>query len=202
MAREKETIAVDLDMCLGDYATPFCAWSNRELGTDLEPQYYSEDWPVLWGVDEVEVARRTEILNKSGIVKTLPVIASAGAACMELAKRFDLIIATSRPQFLIPASRTWVNRNFPGMFKEVFSTGTWGSELLTKGQVLCAKGVPYLVDDQPKHAIGMSSAGGTGVLYGDYTWSRDVDCGDSPIVVARTWEAVKRYFETVLRSRG
>jgi len=202
MVKDKETIAIDLDMCLGDYATPFCEVSNREFGTNLDPRYYSEDWPTLWGVDGAEVARRTEVLNKTGMQGRLPVIKTAGVACLELAKHFDLIVATSRPKHLIPISQKWVNKNYPGLFKEVFSTGTWGSELLTKGQVLQAKGVPYLVDDQLKHAVSMSAAGGTGVLYGDYTWSQNLICGEDPIVVARTWEAVKNYFISVLRNNG
>lgn len=198
----KETIAVDLDMCLGDYATPFCKICNTQFGTNLDPRDYSEDWPTLWGVDVAEVSRRTKILNESGMHNNLPAIKFAGDACMALAKNFELIVATSRPKQLIPMSRAWVERTYPDIFKEVFSTGTWGSELLTKGDVLRAKGVPYLIDDQLKHAASMSMTGGTGVLYGDYSWSQNLDCGENYIVVARTWEAVRKYFETLQGRRA
>jgi len=202
MAKNRETIAMDLDMCLGDYAPLFCRISNAQFGTHLTPREYSEDWPTLWGgVDAAEVARRTAIINQRQFEpgRDMRAIREAGPVCAELAKDWDLVVATSRPLDIMRPTRAWIDRNYPDIFKDVFSTGTWADKSLTKGEVLMEKGIRYLEDDQLRHVVGMSAVGGTGVLYGNYTWSQNLDCGDSPIVIARTWEAVRNYFQAVRR---
>ena len=203
MAKSFELTVFDVDQVIADYASPFCVISNDHFGTDLRPEDYHEDWPRLWGgVDTSETKRRTEIVNGTGMIEYLPLVDERSYLTLKAIKeqRRRLMVGTALPEHLMPMRRRWIDKNFPGIFEEVRSTNTWGTDL-TKGDVVVKWGAQELVDDQAKHVIGMAGVGMTGLLFGQYNYHDGLEVPEDlagELVRVPDWDSIAEYFEVKL----
>ena len=110
------------------------------------------------------------------------------------------MVGTALPEHLMPMRRRWIDKNFPGIFEEVRSTNTWGTDL-TKGDVVVKWGAQELVDDQAKHAIGMARVGMTGLLFGQYNYHDGLEVPEDlagELVRVPDWDSIAEYFEVKL----
>jgi hypothetical protein len=94
----------------------------------------------------------------------------------------------------------WLDRHYQGLFSDVHLAGlfdvlTEHSHKGTKVELITRIGADYLIDDQPKHCLAVAQAGGQAILFGDYSWNRNI--GPLPKGVTRCldWVAVKEYFD-------
>jgi uncharacterized HAD superfamily protein len=119
-----------------------------------------------------------------------------------LAKKFDLVVVTSRREMLKPETDAWMERHFPGIFKELHYAGMWDDATdipkalaHTKAELCREIGADYLIDDQPKHCIGAAEAGLRCILFGDYRWNKGDQKLPQGITRARHWDDVAEYFD-------
>lgn len=199
----RETIAVDIDDVLSAFARGFTDFSNKKWGTNLEPDDYNEHWAVVWGIDEQEAKKRGDVIHKnaSEIISGLSHDPNARRVLVELAKKYNLVIVTSRRRAIQKDTLEWLNNHFKGIFLEIHFAGIWDDlekpleERIkaTKADVIKQIGANYLVDDQPKHCFAATEAGITSVLFGDYRWNRDVKLRKN-MFRAKTWQEVLEFF--------
>lgn len=199
----KPIIAVDVDDVLAAFAKGFTEFSNKKWGTNLEPDDYDEHWAQVWGVDEVEARKRGDIVhaNASQIISGLAHNPEAREVLSSLAKKYKLVIVTSRRRAIQKDTFEWLDKYFKDIFKEVHFAGIWDDlekDLTarlkaTKTDVIRQVGADYLIDDHPKHCIAAAEAGIIAILFGDYRWNRDVKLGKN-MVRAQNWQEVLEFF--------
>lgn len=202
MARGKrETWAIDIDDVCLDYGGGFTRFNNRVGWTSgMKPHEYSEQWGQLWGgVDSGEIARRTKSINR-GMNPFLRPVRDSQLALTALAKRHDLVILTSRPRDIHETTKSTIDRHFPDIFRDIhYLQGGWGergaNEAVTKGEAAIEIGASTLVDDQPRHAIGMARAGGVGLLFGDRQIASTTVSGEAGVIRVANWREVLAHAE-------
>ncbi len=199
----RETIAVDIDDVLAAFAKGFTDFSNQKWGTHLTPDDYNEHWAVVWGVDEQEAKKRGKIIhaNATKILGGLSHDPNAKSTLVKLAKKYKLVIVTSRRRAIQKDTLEWLDKHFKGIFAELHFAGIWDDlekDLkfrlkATKAEIVKQIGADYLIDDQPKHCFAAAEAGIMSLLFGDYRWNRSVQLPKGVIRV-KSWQEVLEYF--------
>lgn len=195
----KQIIAVDLDDVLSCTALGWLAYSNKTWQSNLTLEDYDEDWVKVWGVNLPEALRRREMLFKSGLYNDYVHIKEARPVLEQLAKRYRLVVVTSRVEDVRESTFTWLETHFRGIFDEITFTGfyenhKYESIKLTKAGLLKDIAASYLIDDQPKHCIAAAESGIKALLFGEYPWNR-TSKSPSGVVRVKDWPAVARYFD-------
>ena len=198
--KRKPTIAMDIDDCLALFADRLAGYSNDKWGHKLGAEDYLENWATMWGVSWDEVQKRIDTMFvDEEFYPTLGVVEGAREALEELGARYELVALTSRSGSLLgEMTRAWLDKEFPGKFRELRHLGSWASVSefnleLTKGQVCKELGAEFLIDDQPKHCNAAAEVGVKALLFGDYKWNRAADIHDG-VVRTRDWGSVMKYF--------
>lgn len=195
----KETIAVDIDDVISAHAQAFIDYSNKRWGTHLKIDDYEEHWGSMWHTDEQETEQRAHEYHASGYIATYPHVFAAKPVLLELAKRYRLVVVTSRRTQIMTETRAWLEEYFSGVFEEVYFAGMWDkinsqSNQMTKTDIIKTIGAKYLIDDQVKHCNAAAASGIKALLFGNYSWNQTNNLRPGVIRVA-DWAAVKEYFD-------
>lgn len=197
---KKPVIAIDVDDVLAASAESWVGFSNEKWGTHLTVDDYDEDWAKMWGVDHEEQIKRAQTVYDSLIVSDFRRYDAALPVLKELTKKYELVIATSRIQAMHAETREWLDKHYAGIFSDFHGSGlfdvlTPDSPKGTKADLIKRIGADYLIDDQPKHCLAVADLGIETILFGDYSWNRDI--GEIPPRVTRCvdWAAVGKYFD-------
>jgi uncharacterized HAD superfamily protein len=195
----KKIIAVDIDDVLSLGAEGFVSYSNKMWGTNLTVEDYDERWSRMWQVDHEEEKRRAIQIYNSGIVGNFEHRKEALGVLRHLKKNYKLVITTSRVSKVKEDTLQWLDKNFPGIFEEVhlaglYDTLTKDSHKLTKGELVREIGANYIIDDHPKHVFAAAEAGIPAILFGNYSWNRDLKLPKN-VTRCKSWAEVKRYFD-------
>ncbi len=194
----KQTIAVDLDDVLSASAAGFIAYSNQKWGTNLTVENYHENWAEMWQLDHDATHERWDHFWKSGIVGTFEQYDEAKPVLQKLKQRFRLVIATARHRIVQKETLEWLDVHHKDVFEEVHMAGFYEksdpeAHKLTKADLLKSIRADYVIDDQPKHCLAAADVGISAVLFGDYSWNRQVKLTDG-VTRARNWQEVAEYF--------
>ncbi|RTK94256.1 hypothetical protein EKI60_04440 [Candidatus Saccharibacteria bacterium] len=197
---KRKTIAVDLDDVLAYSAAAFVAYSNKQWGTTLEVDDFTEHWAEMWGISIEETLKRRDRIYKDRVQVELDVMTDAKEALTRLADRFNLIIVTARPLVLQKGTLEWLDQYYKGVFSDVHFAGIWDTDTdheaankMTKAKIIKELGADYFIDDHPKHCFAVAAEGVPTVLFGDYKWSRGLTLPDGVTRVAN-WAEVEDYF--------
>jgi 5'(3')-deoxyribonucleotidase len=198
---KKPTIAVDLDDVLSANVEGFIKYSNKRWGTHLTIDDYEENWAKVWQLDHEETNRRAEDFHKSGVVRHYNHYQEAEAVLESLAKRYKLVIVTSRRTSISTETKDWISHFFPNIFSQIYFSGIYERGLnkkfsaiqATKANLVQKIGADYLIDDQPKHCFAAAEVGVESVLFGEYPWNRDVKLVKG-VARCKDWPAVQEYF--------
>lgn len=195
----KQIIAVDIDDVLGATTIGWVTFSNQRWGHNLTIDDYDEHWGKMWGVDHETATKRAFEMYKSGVIENVTHDSAAVGVLRELARRYELVIATSRNTFLRKATEEWLDANFKGLFGNVHMAGIYDDHpkdapTKTKGDLILSIGADYLIDDQPKHCFAVAKMDKQAVLFGNYAWNRDISLV-SGVARCLDWAAVGAYFD-------
>src|SRR3990167_1583211 len=197
----KQTIAVDIDDVLAANAEAFIDFTNQRWGTSLTIDDYDEHWAKVLQVEyEEEKKRILEVYNSRIFANYRPFL-DAVPVLKQLAKRYKLVILTSRQRLLNKDTKIWLDKHFANIFSEIHHSGIWDDwqkhsrEKIkyTKSQVAAQIGADYLIDDQIKHCLAAAEAGIEALLFGDYTWNR-LKKLPPRVTRVKDWQAVLEYF--------
>ena len=197
----KPIIAVDLDDVLADSAIDFVEYGNKKWGTNLTIESYDEDWSTMWQMDHQTLREMSNHWHTTGQNLKHRPKTDALDALTRLRDRFSLIILTSRRIESQKDTIEWINLHFKGVFDDIVFCGIWDkmhkhNNKITKAEMCLRIKAYYLIDDQPKHIIGCTSAGIKCIMFGNYPWNRDIALPDGAIR-AVNWQEVLEYFDAV-----
>jgi uncharacterized HAD superfamily protein len=194
-------IAIDVDDVLAGENETMREFINQTYGLNLTPEDYLIEapyhgyWAKVWGVTEQEGRKRYEAYLDSGAKENHLPIKGSVEAIAKLEKDHDLVIVTSRYDFLIDMTRKWLEENFPKTFKQIEFVPLWSRNERVSKAVVCKKiGATYLVDDSIEHCNMAAEVGIKTLLFGDYGWNREVKLHPAA-VRAKDWDAVLEYFD-------
>lgn len=197
--KNKQTIAIDLDDVLALNAQEFVNFSNRTWGTNLTIDDFQEDFHKMWGISNDEINKRMHRYIAEEIAADYAHFEEAVPVLKKLSQRYDLVVVTSRRKKLLELTAKWVERYFPGIFKDVHHSGFFddlhdGSYHMTKAQICQDIGADYLIDDQLKHCIAVAEAGIQALLFGEYSWNRATELPER-VTRVHNWKDVERSFD-------
>lgn len=197
----KQTIAVDIDDVLAANAEGMIAFSNKQWGTHLTIDDFSEHWGEMWKMaDDIKATeKRAEEFFASDPFSSFRHFPDALPVLKELQKNYRLILVTSRRKRFLRETTDWIDRFFPDIFEETHYAGIWddpkeGRHEATKADLCQRLGVDYLVDDQLKHCVAAAQCGIPALLFGNYRWNR-TDKLLQNVSKVKDWRAVKEYFD-------
>lgn len=198
----KQTIAIDIDDVLADSAKGVVAFSNKRWGTNLTIEDYKEHWGAMWGIDHAETHDRSAVINASGLAARHDNFEEALPVLKKLAKRYRLIVVTSRRADSEKDTRAWLDQHYGELFDDVVFSGFYdnlkhhgeGSYRQTKEKILLANKADFILDDQLKHCAAAQKVGIQGLLFGDYPWNRD-ETLPAGVIRLTDWPAVGGYFD-------
>lgn len=208
MRTKKQVVAVDLDDVLSATVPAFIKFSNKRWDMDIALESYSENWTTTWRVEGEELIKRTAII-KDEFWHTVPHREEARLVLKRLAKKYKLVIATSRRTEVNKATREWIDKYFDGIFEEVHHSGIFDVDKRrldmynraseqTKARLFQELGADFIIDDHPKHCIGADAIGITAILFGDYPWN-DYSNLPSGVIRAKTWKEIGEYFARLIK---
>jgi len=201
----KQVIAVDIDDVLSATAEGFTRYSNEQWGNTHKAENYSEAWADFWNVSIDEAMKRSDIYHASGVIGEFEHYAEALPVLRGLAKKYTLVVITSRKKAIKELTDAWLERHFPGVFSAVHYAGIWdikeGEERAierrlsqTKTELARELGASYLIDDQLKHCAGAADAGIAALLFGGRHRTVDRSVLPAGITFVQDWQAVEEYF--------
>lgn len=191
-------IAVDVDDVIASSAKGFVDFSNKTWGTKLTIEDYDERWAKMWSVDHQEGIRRADIIYGSSIFNELEHFEDAELVLRRLSKDYKLIVTTSRAKQSRETTEKWIELKFPNIFSEIHLTGFYDeikedSHTHTKANICQELDVEWLIDDHPKHCFAAAEIGVKVVMFGDYSWNRNLKLEEG-MFKAKDWDSVDRYF--------
>lgn len=196
----KKMIAVDFDDVILAEAEFVVEYSNQHWGYNFTLEDYRENWQEMWGLEAgEELEARAEALHAPGIQVSYDLIEGAETALKRLAKRYNLVVLTSRRGMVADETLEWIDKNLPDIFTGVHFTGFYEDGVAnghrhTKGVMAREIGTDYLIDDQPKHCFAAAEEGIKALLFGDYAVSRNLKLPKG-VTRCTDWAAVVDYFE-------
>ncbi len=194
---KKLVIAFDLDDVIVETAQDIIDHYNSRFGTKVTLQdYYDDDLTGVWGTEDRKMAvkRVNDYIETPEYYESLP-IQQAISVITWLNRHHELHILTGRPDFTEEATKNWLAKHFPDIFKTVTFTYFYGegAQKRSKGDICRQLGVDVLIDDHLGHALSAAEAGAKVLLFGDYPWNRSNNLPDS-IRRVRNWHEVGQYF--------
>lgn len=197
----RQTIAVDIDDVLSNFAQELIDISNKKWGTNLTLDDYTEHWGEMWKVDEKTVKKRSDELHSGSLALSLKHVPDARPVLKKLSRNYNLVLVTSRRRLITEETKIWIDKFFKEVFDDLHFTGFYDTKEHaslqiqgTKVEILKQINANYLIDDQPKHCLAAAKAGVVSVLYGEYPWNENVTLTKN-MVRAKNWQEVLEYFD-------
>lgn len=197
-SKNRQTIAIDLDDVLALNAQEFVNFSNKTWGTNLTVEDFQEDFNKMWGIPNDEIDSRMHHYIAEEVAAGYAHFEDALPVLKKLAKKYDLVVVTSRRKLLLELTAKWVERYFPGIFKDIHHSGFFdelkdGSYHMNKAQICQDIGADYLIDDQLKHCFAVADAGIQALLFGEYSWNK-ADKLPERVIRVQNWQEIESYF--------
>lgn len=171
-------IGVDMDEVLVDLIVDVLRYHNEKYGTSHSKEDISTyDLQNIWNVTWEETVQRfldfydTDYFDRGEVIE----LAKEGVA--RLAEKHELHVITGRPDSVEEKTRKWLDTHFPGFFKSINFTNTWGDgkgKPRNKGEICRELGVEVLIDDHLNYASDAAKQG-VKVLLMDAPWNRSAE---------------------------
>lgn len=193
------TIAVDLDEVIGSFIVPLCEFHNEHYGTNLsQSAFFSYAFADVWGGTREESIAKVFKFFESKYFQDIPCIPGAKRALDILQKSgFELVIVTSRQHAIEQATRKWVQKHYPGIFRDIAFGNHWGKEgkKTSKKDICVALGASVLIDDNLSYATEVAAVGIEAILFdldGEYGWNKTHNNAPDPdgVVRVKSWDDV------------
>ncbi len=142
-------IGIDFDDVLIDFCSHMVAYYNAIDKTDFK---FSDikDFRLygMWGL-EFDKAQE-KVINFYSIANTLDIKPIEGAVLgiQELAKENELVVITGRPENTKEFMVNWLDKYFPGVFKDIYFTSHFHNKgKKTKAEICSENEIGIMVDD-------------------------------------------------------
>lgn len=194
---DRRIIAVDIDEVLLPHFQDLMTWYNATYGTSLTLADNGSDDLAKWGTETDEQAiRQVQVFFQDKAFLEAQPFAEAKRALLRLQREHELVVVTARDTIIETVTRDWLQEHFAEVFRDIHFTARYSLEgkRRTKTDVLREIGAAYLIDDSPDNILPAVDAGLTGILFGDYPWSR-AETMPAGVIRCKDWRAVEDYFD-------
>ena len=168
------TIGIDYDDVLTDFTDSFLIYHNRVYGTSIKPEdNHTFEISGLLNCSSDEVSRRIIEYYHTPEHLNLPPMPGSQEALSKLYLKHNLIVITSRPDFVSDLTNEWIKRNFPNIFRQIYYSNHPHFGIMhkkSKVDICHELGVKILVEDALVYAID-AATGGISVLLLDKPWN-------------------------------
>jgi len=196
---ERLRVAVDVDEVLGRFLlalNKFC-FDKYAMNYRVE-DYHAYDFRKIWCCTQEEANHIVHEFFKSDYFNDgIPPIPGASESLSRLSQTCDLVVVTSRQHVIQDATLDWIDRHYPGLFKDVL----FGNHFALKGvsrrksEICHSIGARVLIDDNPGYARDCADAGINVLLYDwddSYPWSKVPELNEHPLITKVTnWAEVE-----------
>jgi uncharacterized HAD superfamily protein len=153
--------------------------------------------PRPFGTDTIPAAiKRVQSYFKTEAFRCEQPFAEAIAVIQKLSQRYVMVVVTARDEIIEQATRDWLDRHFPSIFKAAYFTAHYSltGQARRKADVLIEAGADYFIDDSLSHILDAAEAGFQCILFGNYPWT-DSSKLPSNAKWCQDWAAVLEYFD-------
>lgn len=198
---EKMVVAVDIDEVLGSFLSTLNKFIRDYCGLDHEvSEYYVYEFFRIWNCSRAEADKRVhEFYNSSYFRLGIEPIPGSQTVLRNLSTVCNLSIVTSRQNVIRDSTLDWIEKHYPGMFKEIQFGNHFAlhGKSRSKSEICRSLGAQVLIDDNPRYALECAEAGIKVLLFNynnSYPWCRDsyVD-SHSLITKVYSWEEVEQH---------
>ncbi|KAI8080049.1 uncharacterized protein BX664DRAFT_388992 [Halteromyces radiatus] len=202
----RKTIAVNLDETLSHTYEALLNWHNDFYHTQyrLEDLTTTDLWKV-WGGSREDTCHKIRLFYQSEYFQTIQPIQDFALEALKMLKKrkFQLVIITSRQQFIAEETKRFVDKHYPGIFESIYfcNLGLSENEQLeyiskTKSTICQEIGVDVLIDHQLEHCMDCADLGMDVLLYdrkGQYQWNHHQQQYYDNIKRVTTWRDIIRH---------
>ena len=166
-------IAFDLDDVLTSFNLIWHKWHNKHYGShvkfkDINSYYISQ----VFNITQKESNDRIFEFYRTKECADLPVEKGAKKVLEELKKRgHELYIITSRADEIEDMTRTWIDKNLPGVFKEI-------------------------IEDAP-HFVEEVANQGIKVAYVEKSWNKNINFKNDNIIRVKKLSEIIKYTDSL-----
>uniref|UniRef100_A0A7R9VI82 Uncharacterized protein n=1 Tax=Chlamydomonas euryale TaxID=1486919 RepID=A0A7R9VI82_9CHLO len=197
---ERLRVAIDIDEVLGRFLYQLNIYYLERFGREYSTDdFWVYEFAKVWNCSQDESNKIVYDFFQHPLFKEkgIPVIPGAFESLKRLGESFDLVVVTSRQHAIQDVTLDWIDRNYPGIFQEVYFGNHWALEgSATKKSDICrAIGASVIVDDNVGYAVDCASNGVQVLLYDwqhQYPWSKlPADKAHPLIRVVSSWSEVE-----------
>lgn len=147
----KEALISDIDGVLAELYPNLNNFYNKNHGANFKiTDYVYYDLEKVWGVDKKRAMEIVVDFYFSSDFKEIKPIEFSKEAINGLSEKYEIYIATSRPNFMRERTEEWIQKHYPSVNK-VFFTGTYNKEStkMSKLNICLKERARLIVDDHP-----------------------------------------------------
>ncbi|XP_020680044.1 uncharacterized protein LOC110097811 [Dendrobium catenatum] len=199
--REKIAVAVDVDEVLGSFIPALNKFvADRYSSYHTVSDYYIYEFFRIWNCTRAEAEIRVhDFFQTQYFTSGIHPIPGAHTALCNLSAFCNLSVVTSRQNVIKDQTCDWIERHFPGLFKEIHFGNHFAldGKSRPKSEICRSIGAKVLIDDNPRYAVECAEAGIRVLLFdyhNSYPWCKD-DSVDSYSLVTKVhnWEEVEQH---------
>ncbi len=172
----KPIIAVDVDEVLMPFVPSLLNYYNEKHNDSIPfEQFNSYQFWKVWGGTSENAARLVNEFFTTDLFLNQGPLPDAHSILSSLTDQYDFVVVTSRQHFLRDHTQQFLDRHFPGIFKELKMGNHYGDEGVKKSKPeLCEEAnACLLIDDSLDYVTHVASHDIKAVLFGDYPWNRE-----------------------------
>ncbi|OIO41879.1 hypothetical protein COY00_03990 [Candidatus Pacearchaeota archaeon CG_4_10_14_0_2_um_filter_35_33] len=182
-------IAIDLDDVLADSLTTFIEFYNSNHQDKLKYEdFTSYTLNEINGTPKEEENKLLADFDNSPYFQDTKPMLKSQEAVMELSKKHELIIVTSRTLEKEEKTKAWLKKYFPEITKVYFTRHNYEASQKTKAEICEEIGADILIEDRLKYAKQTAEAG-IKVLLFNYPWNQTKNL-NSNIQRVKDWDEI------------
>ena len=162
-----KTIAVDCDDVIVPFISTIAKFHNQEYGSTLEENHFKsyEFWRVWSGTEERAIEKVKEF-QKSDMFKKMIPYEESRRIIPALARRYNLVLVTARPDYMLEETQDLLDTYFPNSFSEIHFTNEWAGNGKTrkKSQICKEIKAELIIEDSHANAIDCAKSGIQAIL--------------------------------------
>ncbi len=194
----KPIIAIDLDEVICDTVGAFKQYAKDILQIELKiekPEDYN--WVNSLKKPQAEVSKIVKDYHNSYYSDNAKPVLNSLQVLENLSKKFDFIVITSRLRSTYDKTKTWVDKNFPNLFTDIFYSANLdsGEPGKSKEQICLEQGVTALVEDRAGYLEGFEDKS-INLFLLNCTWSNGQNSDKYTIV--SNWLELEKHLAQLL----
>ncbi|GAA0138631.1 hypothetical protein LIER_34961 [Lithospermum erythrorhizon] len=201
---ERIVVAVDVDEVLGNFVSALNQFiADRYSSNHYVSEYHVYEFFKIWKCSRSEADFRVhEFFKTTYFKKGIHPLPGALESLQKLSRFCDLSIVTSRQNIIKDHTIEWIEKHFPGIFREIH----FGNHFALDGQSkpksdICRElGAKVLIDDNPRYAIECAKEGISVLLFDyedSYPWSKMDSLDQHPLITkVLNWKEVEHHMTT------